>query len=116
MSRSTERRRCKIDGAVSRLGLEARTVRDMAAAGEIPGAAKPRGVWTFDIALLDAFVSEKEREACQNATHARPLKAASGGTAFSTAGFRPAAKTSNGHYAQTIQKLRQAAGRPNGTG
>jgi hypothetical protein len=51
---------------VSRLGVEPRTIRDMAVAGEIPGAAKFRGVWSFDIALLDSFVSDKERETCQN--------------------------------------------------
>ena len=55
-----------MDGAVSRLGVEPRTIRDMAVAGEIPGAAKFRGVWSFDIALLDSFVSDKERETCQN--------------------------------------------------
>ena len=44
------RSRCKIDGAVARLGLEARTVRNMAAAGDIPGAAKFGDTWTFDVA------------------------------------------------------------------
>src|SRR4051794_20029334 len=99
-----------MDGAVARLGGKPRTIRDMAAAGEIPGAAKFRGVWSFDIALLDAFIAEKERETCQNSL--KPRRAAIGGTAFSMAGFKsPAAQTSDGHYAQTIQKLRLAAGR-----
>lgn len=31
-----------------------------ASRGEIPGAAKIRGVWSFDIALLDAMVSDPE--------------------------------------------------------
>ena len=67
MSRvAAPRSRCKIDGAVARLGLEPRTVRRLAAAGGIPGAAKIGGTWTFDVAMLDAFVSEKERETCQN--------------------------------------------------
>jgi len=109
------RKRCKMAGAVSRLAEEARTIRDMAARGEIPGAAKLRGVWSFDIQLLDAFVAEKERQTCLNATHARPLPAASGEMAFSMAGYKPAAKTSNGHYEQTIQRLRQAAERRNET-
>jgi hypothetical protein len=100
------RSRCKIDGAVARLGLEPRTVRNMAAAGDIPGAAKFRDIWTFDIALLDAFVTEKERETCQNSR--RPPRVVTGGTAFSMAGFNfPTAKTTDGHYKQTIQKLRE---------
>lgn len=108
MTRAIERSRCKIDGAVARLGLEPRTVRDMAAAGEIPGAAKFRSNWTFDVALLDAFVSEKERETCQNSR--RPQGVATGGTAFSMAGFSfPTAKTTDGHYKQTIQKMRENA-------
>jgi hypothetical protein len=103
-----ERRRCKIDGAVSRLGLEPRTVRSMAAASEIPGAAKFRGTWTFDVALLDAFVSEKERETCQNSQ--KPQGVVTGGTAFTMAGFSfPTARTTDGHYKQTIQKLRENA-------
>ena len=103
------RRRCKMDGAVARLAEAPRTIRDMAARGEIPGAAKIRGAWSFDIALLDAFVAEKERQAWQNATAARPLPAVSGAMGRSMAGYRPGAQTSNGHYAQTIQRLRQIA-------
>jgi len=80
----------------------------MAAAGEIPGAAKFRGTWTFDVALLDAFVSEKERETCQNSR--RPQRDVTGGTAFSMAGFSfQTARTTDGHYKQTIQKLRENA-------
>lgn len=113
--KAVEKRRCKMDGAVSRLAEEPRTIRDMASRGDIPGAAKLRGVWSFDIALLDAFVSDKEKQTCQNALHARPLRDASGATGRSTAGFKPQAATSSGHYGQTIQRLRLAAGRPNGT-
>ena len=102
----SRRNRCKIDGAVARLGVEARTVRDMAAAGQIPGAAKLRGSWTFDVALLDAFISEKERETCLNSQ--RPRRAVTGVMAPSGGGYKPGAQTSGGHYAQTIQKLRQS--------
>jgi hypothetical protein len=112
----TARKRVKIAQAVSILGLEARTVRDMASAGEIPGAAKPRGIWTFDAALLDQFNQEREIAACRSAAGGRkPQKAVSGGTACSTAGYRPGAATSNGHYEQTILKLRRAAARPSAT-
>ena len=96
------------------MGVEPRTIRDMAARGEIPGAAKIRGVWSFDIALLDAFVSEKERQTCQSAIHARPLRAASGGLVSSTVASKPPGKTSNGHYERTIQRLRQVVAKRNG--
>jgi hypothetical protein len=52
---SIGRLRVKIAQAVALLGLEARTVRDMAQRGEVPGAAKPRGIWTFDLAALEQF-------------------------------------------------------------
>lgn len=114
--KTVERKRCKMEGAVSRLAEAERTIRDMAARGEIPGAAKLRGVWSFDIALLDAFVAEKEKQTCQNAHHARLLRDASGATGRSTGGFKPQAATSNGHYGQIIQKLRLAAGKASATG
>ena len=111
MSRvAAPRSRCKIDGAVARLGLEARTVRRLAAAGGIPGAAKIGDAWTFDIAKLDAFVSEKERETCQNGL--KPQRAVTGGRIPSGVGFKPGAATTDGHFAQTIQKLRASVGKP----
>jgi hypothetical protein len=105
------RSRCKIDGAVARLGLEARTVRNMAAAGDIPGAAKFGDTWTFDVALLDAFVAEKERETWQNGR--RPQRAVTGAMARSGAGYKPGVATTDGHFAQTIQKLRASVVKSN---
>lgn len=113
MSGRPDRKRCKIGEAVCILEEKPRTVRDMAAAGEIPGAAKIRGTWSFDTAKLHQLVAEKERATCQSALNARPRRAVSGGAARSTAGYKPAAATSNGHYGQTIQRLRQAAAKQN---
>jgi hypothetical protein len=98
--------------AVSILGKEARTVRALAAKGKIPGAAKIGGTYTFNLELLDTYVSSKEQELCQSA---RRRQVVSGGTGYSTVGYKPAAKTSNGHYAQTIQRLREVAARPSAT-
>lgn len=110
------RQRVKIADAVAMLGLEARTVRDMAQRGEIPGASKPRGIWTFDRALLEQFNRECEAAACQRAQDAQRLQqGVSGVVTSSTAGFRSPAATSNGLYAQTIQKLRQHAAKPSVT-
>lgn len=102
------RERGTIQDAVSILGKEDRTIRSLASQGKIPGAAKIGGAWTFNLDLLKSYVSSKEQEAWQGA---RPQRAVSGGTVPSMVGFKPAAKTSNGHYEQTIQKLLQAAGR-----
>lgn len=108
------RKRVKTARAVSILGIEARTVRDMAQRGEIPGAAKPRGIWTFDLVLLEQFNSERERVACQNAREHQ--KVVSGATGSSMGGFKPGAPTSNGRYAQTIQTLRNLAAQRSANG
>jgi hypothetical protein len=44
--------RCKIREASLITGLDIRTLQEKAASGEIPGAEKPFGRWTFDIAQL----------------------------------------------------------------
>ncbi|WP_367184944.1 helix-turn-helix domain-containing protein [uncultured Bradyrhizobium sp.] len=64
---SPERQRVKIAEAVSILGLEARTIRDMAARGQISGAAKPRGIWTFDRDGLQQYLRDCEAEVQQRA-------------------------------------------------
>lgn len=44
--------RCKVREASLITGLDIRTLQEKAAKGEIPGAEKPFGRWTFDIAQL----------------------------------------------------------------
>src|SRR3954470_5011163 len=106
MSSLAQRRRCKIGIAEDILGEKARTIRTKAAAGLIPGAAKPFGTWTFDVATLHAFVAEKEKETWQSE---KPQRAATGARASCGDASRPVAKISGGHFAQTIQKLRANA-------
>jgi predicted DNA-binding transcriptional regulator AlpA len=43
--------------------LSVRQIQAMAAAGKIPGAARLGGVWSFDLAKIDAWVRAAEREA-----------------------------------------------------
>jgi hypothetical protein len=81
----------------------------MASRGEIPGAAKIGATWSFNIVMLDAFVNQKERETCQN--RLRHRRVVSGAVTPSMPAYRPAALTSNGHYEQTIRRLRQRAAR-----
>lgn len=52
MSRTKPRERGSTQDAAAILGLCDRTIRDMASRGELPGAAKPRGTWTFNLDSL----------------------------------------------------------------
>jgi hypothetical protein len=53
--------RCKIREASLITGLDIRTLQDKAARGEIPGAEKPFGRWTFDVAKLRQLRSKGRR-------------------------------------------------------
>jgi hypothetical protein len=88
-------RRCKIAAAAGILGESERTVRNKAAAGQIPGGAKPFGTWTFDIALLHAFIAAKERETL----HGNQKPAVARAKSSDRAALKPA-KEGDGHYAQ----------------
>jgi predicted DNA-binding transcriptional regulator AlpA len=49
-------------GDVRRMtSLSIRQIQDMAAKGDIPGAVKLGGVWTFDPSRVRAWIREKER-------------------------------------------------------
>jgi hypothetical protein len=50
--------RCRIREASLITGLDIRTLQEKAARGEIPGAEKPFGRWTFDIAKLKQLRSK----------------------------------------------------------
>jgi excisionase family DNA binding protein len=56
--------RVGIRTAAAILGRPARTVQDLAARGEIPGAAKIGRAWTFNEARLRLWVRQREDEAC----------------------------------------------------
>ena len=55
-----------IGKAAAILGLPLRTVQDQSARGEIPGAAKIGGRWTYDIETLRRHVKQRERETWQS--------------------------------------------------
>lgn len=57
--------RCKIREASEITGLDKRTLQEKAAAGLIPGAEKPFGRWTFDVAALRRL---KGRRQCAGST------------------------------------------------
>jgi hypothetical protein len=45
------------------LGVSQRSVQGLALRGELPGAARIGGVWTFDAEGLATFVKQRERDA-----------------------------------------------------
>jgi excisionase family DNA binding protein len=49
--------------AAAILGVSQRTVQSLAVAGELPGAARIGGTWTFDSEKLMAFVKQRELDA-----------------------------------------------------
>ena len=51
------------------LGVSRRTTQEMAARGELPGAAKIGDVWTFDPDALASFARERE---CGGSCAGRP--------------------------------------------
>lgn len=46
--------------------LSLRQIQDMAAKGDIPGAAKLGGVWTFDPLRVRAWIREEQRKCLAN--------------------------------------------------
>ena len=60
--------RVRVADVVRITSLPARTVQDMAASGNLPGAAKMGKVWTFDPIAVRAWVRQKEAEACRERT------------------------------------------------
>ncbi|MBI5260871.1 MAG: helix-turn-helix domain-containing protein [Bradyrhizobium sp.] len=104
---STIRKRIKIAAAASILGLSARTVRDMAQLGQIPGAAKPRGIWTFDVAALEDYVRSSEDQIRRRAEELRPRRVVS--VALSSSGFRRPGRTPSEHYSEVIERMRRLA-------
>ncbi len=59
--------------AARALGVSQRTVQTLALRGELPGAARIGGVWTFDAAKLSAFIAQRERDAESRATNVVPF-------------------------------------------
>jgi Helix-turn-helix domain len=57
------------------LGVSRRSVQGLALRGELPGAARIGGVWTFDAERLSAFVTQREldAEAKQATNVCRPI-------------------------------------------
>jgi hypothetical protein len=51
--------------AIEIVGLSERVMQQMAEAGELPGAIKIRGVWTFDEQRLFEYLADLEKQQCE---------------------------------------------------
>lgn len=61
-------KRVKVAAVEQETGLSARIIQMMAARGDIPGAAKLGGTWTFDVAKLRRWIREQEAKTWQGAS------------------------------------------------
>ena len=68
-------RRIQSSDAAMMLGVSRRTTQEMAARGELPGAAKIGDVWTFDPDALASFVRERECDAKVDRSRVAPALA-----------------------------------------
>ena len=95
--------RIKMARAIEITGENARTLRAAAAAGLIPGAARPFKCWTFDEAKLRAWLKTQERQPRATSGGWRPYGRAPARGAGCRLPFSPASET---RYQQAIQRLR----------
>jgi hypothetical protein len=94
--------RCLIGQAAAILGIQTRKLQVMSQRGEIPGAAKIKRQWTYDLAKLHRFVEQKEQATtCQS--NARPRRDATGAGKFSGAKPSSVGNASGGRLKQMIQ-------------
>lgn len=64
--------RIRANQAAAILGMNKRTSQAMALRGELPGAAKIGGLWTFDEATLRSFIEERvQRPKIRQPAHTR---------------------------------------------
>jgi hypothetical protein len=101
--------RIKMARAVEISGETDRTLQAAAAAGLIPGAAKPFKCWTFDETQLRAWLKAKERKAWQSGqtkvmADRQPTR--SSGAASGGRGSRSTARNSEEAYRLAMARLR----------
>jgi hypothetical protein len=96
-----------INDAIRITGLKKRLIEAKAARGELSGAAKLFGRWTFDLELLRQWVKDEvKRQWAENSRKHQP--GASGAVAPCTAGLGSRADSSRGRFTQITQSLRRS--------
>ncbi|MEP9376149.1 helix-turn-helix domain-containing protein [Aquabacter sp. CN5-332] len=103
MARTVTFERIRAHAAAGILGIETRTVQALAARGELPGACKIGGLWTFDEAALRNWI--RERTQCQNDQKRRNTP--TGGETRYGRGFPLKVEKSVKACEQALQQLRR---------
>jgi hypothetical protein len=100
--------RIKMARARAIVGLDERVMQQMAEKGEIPGAIKIRGVWTFDEAKLRIWLADLEKQQCESrrkVAAAKPHRTRSGTATRSMAASGSRASSGDGRYEQAMSSL-----------
>src|SRR5579863_9284604 len=103
--------RIQIEAACAIVGVCERTMQGLALRGEMPGAAKIGGRWTFNERVLRAHVRAEEERVCQRKREAGslvpPRTGASGATTDGMGGSKSMGESIAGAYEQLIQSRRK---------
>jgi hypothetical protein len=84
--------------AARTLGVSQRSVQELALRGELPGAARIGGVWTFDADRLAAFIKQRECDAERQVVSGKPQPP----------GKLPTRAQTNAAYARLMESRRAA--------
>ncbi|OYX67701.1 MAG: hypothetical protein B7Y95_22530 [Rhizobiales bacterium 32-66-11] len=76
MKEAPKRERIRAFEASAILGVEVRTVQALACRGELPGACKIGGLWTFDEAALRAWIKDRSAPGNQSGSRSKPNRPA----------------------------------------
>lgn len=105
--RGSKEERGRMRDAKRILGLEARTIQEMAARNELPGTAKIGRCWTFDLPMLRDYVKQKVEETWQRGNE-RLQAGVSGKVVRFTAGCASRVRNpSSGRSKRAIRRLRE---------
>jgi len=97
-----KRERIRAFEASAILGVEVRTVQALACRGELPGACKIGGVWTFDEAALRAWIKDRSAPGNQSGSRSKP-----GGSAHSDPWLSREQRNSAKACEEALQRLRR---------
>jgi hypothetical protein len=103
--------RVKMDAALSITGKSVRALQALAKRGEVPGAKKIGGEWTFNEAKLRAWVDETEEGSCRNGKVYHPA-IRSGGARPYGGGSPSGGRNAGGRYERAMSHLLRSGSRP----
>jgi hypothetical protein len=101
-------KRVKMAEALPLIGKAERVAQQMAEAGEIPGAVKIRGEWTFNLRKLLGWIEDLERQQCASRKindAAKPRPTRSGMVTSSTVASASRENSGAGRYERAMLRL-----------